>query len=346
MKLKNVVGTFLVVVFGFSSVFKTTYAEASDDIVFFHTDILGSAVAAVNEQGDLCWHESYSPYGEKVFNDDVLPGVGMPAGCGLLGDERGFTSHTQDYDSNLVYAQQRYYDPSVGRFLSIDPLSISSSDVRTINRYSYAVNNPYRYTDPTGENAADGIHTQEGTVLDQEIANGMRDGFRNFTPGHSQSDSDEFRSNLARHAVADFDQQISEHAYLNPVSLFGGGVVGVGARGFFGSIKGFFANLFGKGAVGSSLRGIDDILANPNLLVGKTPSEVKAIIGKIPGWVEEPLRHGSQAGNGWVFRQYTANGNLTGQSLRWHPGGGRKGPDSYWRVTSHVPGVGKSGVIR
>ena len=46
--------------------------------------------------------------------------------------------------------QQRYYDPTSGRFLSIDPLETSPSDPRTINRYTYAANNPYTYVDPDG----------------------------------------------------------------------------------------------------------------------------------------------------------------------------------------------------
>ena len=47
--------------------------------------------------------------------------------------------------------QQRYYDPTAGRFLSIDPVGPMVGDPRTINRYSYAWNSPYRYNDPTGE---------------------------------------------------------------------------------------------------------------------------------------------------------------------------------------------------
>lgn len=126
-------------------------STASDDIVFFLPDRLGSAVAAANESGDLCWTETYSPYGDKSINDDTVAGLGMPPGCGMLGEERGFTGHTEDFESDLVYAQQRYYDPDIGRFLSVDPAAIDPLDVRTINRYSYAANNPYRFTDPTGE---------------------------------------------------------------------------------------------------------------------------------------------------------------------------------------------------
>jgi uncharacterized protein RhaS with RHS repeats len=45
--------------------------------------------------------------------------------------------------------QARYYDPLLARFYSNDPLGFR--DVHSFNRYAYANNNPYRYTDPTGE---------------------------------------------------------------------------------------------------------------------------------------------------------------------------------------------------
>jgi uncharacterized protein RhaS with RHS repeats len=46
--------------------------------------------------------------------------------------------------------QQRYYDPSIGRFLSVDPVDASGTDGSNLDRYWYANDNPYRYTDPDG----------------------------------------------------------------------------------------------------------------------------------------------------------------------------------------------------
>lgn len=45
---------------------------------------------------------------------------------------------------------QRYYDPAIGRFLSVDPVTANANTGAGFNRYSYAVNNPYRFTDPDG----------------------------------------------------------------------------------------------------------------------------------------------------------------------------------------------------
>ena len=45
----------------------------------------------------------------------------------------------------------RYYDPVIGRFLSMDPVEFSEANPASFNRYAYANNNPYMYFDPDGE---------------------------------------------------------------------------------------------------------------------------------------------------------------------------------------------------
>ncbi len=51
----------------------------------------------------------------------------------------------------------RYYGGSLGRFLSVDPLTDSArpGSPQTWNRYSYAFNNPIRFNDPNGEDGND-----------------------------------------------------------------------------------------------------------------------------------------------------------------------------------------------
>ena len=51
--------------------------------------------------------------------------------------------------------QQRYYDPLAARFMSVDPVTTDADTGKSFNRYEYANNNPYRYTDPDGQ-APDG----------------------------------------------------------------------------------------------------------------------------------------------------------------------------------------------
>ena len=96
--------------------------------------------------------------------------------------------------------------------------------------------------------------------------------------------------------------------------------------------------------VGDVLEAPTDALANPQLLAGRTPGQVDSILSRAPGWRKETLGQGSRKGQGYVLREYTEAGNPTGNSIRWHPGGGHHGPNPYWRTTSSR--WGKSGIIR
>ncbi len=89
---------------------------------------------------------------------------------------------------------------------------------------------------------------------------------------------------------------------------------------------------------------VDSIVANPSLLNGLTVADVRSRLVAGPAWREESLRRGSHAGEGWVLREYEADGTPTGRVIRWHPGGGHHGPVPYWRVSS--PERGKSAEIR
>ena len=68
-----------------------------------------------------------------------------------------FDGYERDAETNLDYAQARYYASAAGRFTSVDPLAASArlTNPQSFNRYSYALNNPLRYTDPSGMDTDD-----------------------------------------------------------------------------------------------------------------------------------------------------------------------------------------------
>ncbi|MFP7722223.1 RHS repeat domain-containing protein [Lysobacter sp. A3-1-A15] len=107
-----------------------------DSITYQHTDALGSPVAVTDSARNVVERNRYAPYG-------ALIGKPNP-------DGPGYTGHVMDAATGLTYMQQRYYDPSVGRFLSVDPVTANSTDGSNFNRYWYANNNPYAFTDPDG----------------------------------------------------------------------------------------------------------------------------------------------------------------------------------------------------
>jgi RHS repeat-associated protein len=63
-----------------------------------------------------------------------------------------FTGYEHDAETNLEFAQARYYSSTQGRFTSVDPLMASADIInpQTFNRYAYVGNNPVNITDPTG----------------------------------------------------------------------------------------------------------------------------------------------------------------------------------------------------
>jgi len=113
----------------------------AETVTYFATDHLGSPVATMDSSGSVIWRESYSPYGEKLEG---------PSGAD---NDTGFTGHQSDVVTGLTYMQARYYGPTVGRFMAVDPVGFTVGNPMSFNRYSYANSDPFRYIDPTGMTA-------------------------------------------------------------------------------------------------------------------------------------------------------------------------------------------------
>ena len=63
---------------------------------------------------------------------------------------RGYTGHQQLDELGLIHMNGRIYDPLIGRFLQVDPIIQEPYNGQNFNRYTYVLNNPLAYTDPTG----------------------------------------------------------------------------------------------------------------------------------------------------------------------------------------------------
>lgn len=120
----------------------TNIPGAQPKVSYMHTDALGTPVEATDANKAIIATQTseYEPYGWLV-NRSLTNGI-------------GFTGHMQDASTGLTYMQQRYYDPMIGRFLSVDPVTANSSTGANFNRYWYANNNPYKFTDPDGRDPA------------------------------------------------------------------------------------------------------------------------------------------------------------------------------------------------
>jgi RHS repeat-associated protein len=105
---------------------------------YVHTDALGSPVLETNADGyEIAGTRTfYEPYGAPL----TTPREGAPS----------YTGHQYDTSTGMLYAQQRYYDPQLGVFMSPDPMAVDTTSAFNFNRYAYANNSPYKFTDPDG----------------------------------------------------------------------------------------------------------------------------------------------------------------------------------------------------
>lgn len=108
-------------------------------VVYYYTDPQGTVLATADAQGNITSATDYAPFG--------IAAMGTPS------DGPGYTGHVGDTDNGLIYMQARYYEPLIGRFLSVDPIHPRPGDSYVFNRFAYANNSPMVRIDPNGENA-------------------------------------------------------------------------------------------------------------------------------------------------------------------------------------------------
>ncbi len=111
---------------------------SAGELVFYHTDHLGSTTAITDATGNVLQLLEYDPWGQ-VTKD--------------IGDNYAHYRYTgQEYDPEigLYNYKARLYAPGIGRFISPDPIVPDPANPQSLNRYAYVLNNPLRYVDPSG----------------------------------------------------------------------------------------------------------------------------------------------------------------------------------------------------
>jgi RHS repeat-associated protein len=110
---------------------------------FYHTNHLGSASVITDGNGAKKEKMEYFPFGtyrEAVDYDTGFPDVFYT-----------FTGQEDDDDLAFYNFKARLYDPFLGKFISPDVVVQNIEDPQTLNRYSYARDNPLIYVDASGK---------------------------------------------------------------------------------------------------------------------------------------------------------------------------------------------------
>ena len=125
----------------------STVLAATPEVGYLTSDPLGSPRINTNENGAVTARHDYHPFGEEIFTSQRTSG-----GYGADEIRKKFTGYERDGETGLDFAQARMHANKLGRFFSPDPLftSIKLIEPQSLNKYSYCLNNPYKYIDPTG----------------------------------------------------------------------------------------------------------------------------------------------------------------------------------------------------
>ena len=124
------------------------YNGSSWSLHYIGRDHLGSITLVTSSNGTTEYEYSYDAWGRlrNPLNQQIYALGQEPA----LYLARGYCGHEHLQDFGLINMNARLYDPLTGRFLSPDPYVQAPDFTQGLNRYSYCLNNPLKFKDPSG----------------------------------------------------------------------------------------------------------------------------------------------------------------------------------------------------
>ena len=114
-------------------------------------DHLGSVSVITDALGAIVQELSYDAWGQRrnaATWGDLTAMARMSFDVSRT--TRGYTGHEMVDAAGIIHMNGRIYDPTLGRFMQADPVIQFPHLSQSHNRYSYVLNNPLAYTDPTG----------------------------------------------------------------------------------------------------------------------------------------------------------------------------------------------------
>ncbi|MBK9156449.1 MAG: hypothetical protein IPM25_19950 [Chloracidobacterium sp.] len=156
--------------------YSTIVASTNDaKVAYLTNDHLGSPRINTDKNGKVTARHDYNPFGEEIATSQRTSGLGYTDDT----VRKQFTGYERDIESELDFAQARYFAYGLGRYSSVDPYNIileknSCKDneeglkklrryqvePQNWNRYVYVLNSPLKYTDPTGR-----IYLRSGEMI-------------------------------------------------------------------------------------------------------------------------------------------------------------------------------------
>lgn len=112
--------------------------EAGNISYYVNNGVNGSINAIVDQTGAIKNVYSYDSFGYVISS------------TGVVSNTYKYTGEQNESETGLIYLRNRYYDPSIARFVTKDLLKGIDKFPQSKNPYVYVCNNPLSFTDPFG----------------------------------------------------------------------------------------------------------------------------------------------------------------------------------------------------
>ena len=119
--------------------------NGQEKLYYILKDNLGSYQSIANENGNILEQLDYDAWGLRR-NPETFATV-----TGTNYFDRGYTGHEHIAELGLINMNGRMYDPHIGQMISPDNYVSFPTSTQGYNRYAYVMNNPFLFTDPTGQ---------------------------------------------------------------------------------------------------------------------------------------------------------------------------------------------------
>jgi RHS repeat-associated protein len=121
---------------------KTKNTQGQDVFAYYHNDQLDTPVQATDKAGNIVWAANYDAFGRAAITTPTAT-TDKPT----IESQLRLPGQIEDPETGLYYNFRRYYDPSIGRYVTQDPIGVDGG----FNLYRYAEADPINKRDPTGE---------------------------------------------------------------------------------------------------------------------------------------------------------------------------------------------------
>lgn len=148
------------------------YGNTTDDNRYlYRKDILGNITGILDKNGKIIVKYKYDAWGNHAavclnlkdgreefcdITDETISFTGKYADYKTLAEKNPFRyrSYYYDTETDMYYLKTRYYDPEIGRFITIDGVSyLAPNTINGLNLYAYCNNNPVMRVDPEGNSS-------------------------------------------------------------------------------------------------------------------------------------------------------------------------------------------------